>query len=340
MRIGRLIKQRVKKKYSAGPLMLELEPRVLLSADLPGGLAGDDELHDSVLPTTEPAVLADNEGMSPMDVAASATQTLRLVVPIEKRDTSETESAVTQTHELVIVNLNTPDYEVIVDDLVTDRGDGRQFEVVMLDTDRGGIEQLSALLGERTDLDAVHIISHGDDGSISLGNELLDLDALIANSKSIQGWGDAFTDDGDLLIYGCNLAAGADGRAFIDVLGRLTGTDIAASTDLTGLAALGGDWDLEYRQGVIEVDVAVSAEAQSQWGNTLAVTEDLTSFSQSSGAPISVNHTTSGTGRLMMVGVSMNMVGGSETVDTVKWNNTDLTLFDVIQNGQARVELW
>ena len=340
MRIGRLIKQRVKKKYSAGPLMLELEPRVLLSADLPGGLAGDDALHDSVLPTTEPAVLADNEGMSPMDVAASATQTLRLVVPIEKRDTSETESAVTQTHELVIVNLNTPDYEVIVDDLVTDRGDGRQFEVVMLDTDRGGIEQLSALLGERTDLDAVHIISHGDDGSISLGNELLDLDALIANSKSIQGWGDAFTDDGDLLIYGCNLAAGADGRAFIDVLGRLTGTDIAASTDLTGLAALGGDWDLEYRQGVIEVDVAVSAEAQSQWGNTLAVTEDLTSFSQSSGAPISVNHTTSGTGRLMMVGVSMNMAGGSETVDTVKWNNTDLTLFDVIQNGQARVELW
>ena len=340
MRIGRLIKQRVKKKYSAGPLMLELEPRVLLSADLPGGLAGDDALHDSVLPTTEPAVLADNEGMSPMDVAASATQTLRLVVPIEKRDTSETESAVTQTHELAIVNLNTPDYEVIVDDLVTDRGDGRQFEVVMLDTDRGGIEQLSALLGERTDLDAVHIISHGDDGSISLGNELLDLDALIANSKSIQGWGDAFTDDGDLLIYGCNLAAGADGRAFIDVLGRLTGTDIAASTDLTGLAALGGDWDLEYRQGVIEVDVAVSAETQSQWGNTLAVTEDLTSFSQSSGAPISVNHTTSGTGRLMMVGVSMNMAGGSETVDTVKWNNTDLTLFDVIQNGQARVELW
>ena len=173
MKIGRLIKQRVKKKYSAGPLMLELEPRVLLSADLPGG----DVLNDSVAPTTEPAVLADHQGMSPMDVAASATQTLRLVVPVEKRDTSLTDAAVTQTHELVIVNLNTPDYEIIVDDLIADRGDGRQFEVVMLDTERGGIEQLSALLGERTDLDAVHIISHGDDGSIALGNELLDLGA-------------------------------------------------------------------------------------------------------------------------------------------------------------------
>ena len=337
MKIGRLIKQRVKKKYSAGPLMLELEPRVLLSADLPGGLAGDDALHDSVIPTTEPAVLADNEGMSPMDVAASATQTLRLVVPIEKRDTAD--AAVTQTHELVIVNLNTPDYEVIVDDLVTDRGDGRQFEVVILDTDRGGIEQLSALLGERTDLDAVHIISHGDDGSISLGNELLDLDALIANSKSIQGWGDAFTDDGDLLIYGCNLAAGADGRAFIDVLGRLTGADIAASTDLTGLAALGGDWDLEYRQGVIEADVAVSAEAQSQWGHTLAVTEDLTSFGQSGGADVTVTHTTSGTERLMMVGVTINH-NGSNSVQSVQWNNTDLTFFDIVESGDARVELW
>ncbi len=269
MKIGRLLKQRAKKKYSAGPLMLELEPRVLLSADLPGGLAGDEALHDSVLPTTEPAVLANNEGMSPMDVAASATQTLRLVVPVENRGTSTTDAAVTQTHELVIVNLSTPDYEIIVDDLIADRGDGRQFEVVILDTDRGGIEQLSELLGERADLDAVHIISHGNDGSISLGNELLNLDALIANATTIQGWGDAFTAEGDLLIYGCNLAAGADGRAFIDVLGRLTGTDIAASTDLTGAAALGGDWDLEYRQDVIEINVALSTDAQREWAGVL-----------------------------------------------------------------------
>ncbi len=232
MKIGRLLKQRVKKKYSAGPLMLELEPRVLLSADLPGGLAGDEALHDSVLPTTEPAVLAESEGMSPIDVAASATQTLRLVVPVESRNTSTTDAAVTQTHELVIVNLSTPDYEIIVDDLIADRRDGRQFEVVILDADRGGLEQLSALLGERTNLDAVHIISHGDDGSMSLGNELLDLDALTANAEAIQGWGDAFSADGDLLDP--DFASNGSQGWFLTLQARLTESALNPIVDFWG----------------------------------------------------------------------------------------------------------
>ena len=69
-----------------------------------------------------------------------------LFVPVERADAATetndddhwitTDAAVTQTHELVIVNLSTPDYEILVDDLVADRDDGRVFEVVMLDLDR------------------------------------------------------------------------------------------------------------------------------------------------------------------------------------------------------------
>ena len=71
-----------------------------------------------------------------------------LFVPVERADAATetndddhwitTDAAVTQTHELVIVNLSTPDYEILVDDLTADRDDGRVFEVVMLDADRGG----------------------------------------------------------------------------------------------------------------------------------------------------------------------------------------------------------
>jgi hypothetical protein len=49
-------------------------------------------------------------------------------------------------------------------------------------------------------------------------------------------------------IYGCNLAASEDGKALVDSLARLTGTDVAASDDLTGSLDKGGDWELEYRQ--------------------------------------------------------------------------------------------
>jgi hypothetical protein len=49
-----------------------------------------------------------------------------------------------------------------------------------------------------------------------------------------------------------------------------SGADVAASVDLTGAAALGGDWDLEYSQGDIEKEVAFSKEIQQIWTAILA----------------------------------------------------------------------
>ena len=42
-------------------------------------------------------------------------------------------------------------------------------------------------------------------------------------------------------------------------MSRLTGADIAASSDLTGSAGLGGDWELEYATGSIEADAIASS---------------------------------------------------------------------------------
>ncbi len=58
--------------------------------------------------------------------------------------------------------------------------------------------------------------------------------------------------NGDLLLYRCDVAAGGAGHAFIDDLATATGADVAASTDLTGGASLGGDWVLEAKSGVVE----------------------------------------------------------------------------------------
>ena len=67
------------------------------------------------------------------------------------------------------------------------------------------------------------------------------------------------------MIYGCDVAQTDAGRALIDSLARLTGADVAASTDLTGSALLGGDWDLEYANGDIETAVAFGADVQQNW---------------------------------------------------------------------------
>ena len=82
-------------------------------------------------------------------------------------------------------------------------------------------------------------------------------------------WQSALNDEADILLYGCNVAAGAAGQAFVTQLHQLTGADIAASTDLTGTAALGGDWQLEYTQGQIETELAVEASVLETYGATL-----------------------------------------------------------------------
>jgi methionine-rich copper-binding protein CopC len=61
--------------------------------------------------------------------------------------------------------------------------------------------------------------------------------------------GDSLTETGDMLLYGCNVAQGEAGLAFINTLAQFTGADVAASDDATGY---GGDIELEIRSCTIE----------------------------------------------------------------------------------------
>ncbi|MFV2065460.1 MAG: DUF4347 domain-containing protein, partial [Pirellulales bacterium] len=172
--------------------------------------------------------------------------------------------------ELVFVDTSTEDYQMLVNDLLANSGDSREFDVFLLDNSRDGIEQISEVLSAYDDLDAMHFVTHGTDAAVKLGGSWLELDDLDGYAGQIAGWQSALTSDADLLFYGCELAASEDGRTLIDGLSALTGADVAASTDDTGNASLGGDWTLEYTTGAIETDVAVSLEAQQNWFGLLA----------------------------------------------------------------------
>ncbi|MCW3027325.1 MAG: outer rane adhesin like protein, partial [Solirubrobacterales bacterium] len=53
----------------------------------------------------------------------------------------------------------------------------------------------------------------------------------------------------DIEFWGCNVAQGSTGQAFVDTVHTLTGATVGASTDATGAAALGGNWVLEDTTG-------------------------------------------------------------------------------------------
>ncbi len=143
-------------------------------------------------------------------------------------------------------------YEQLVEDIRSANPEGRELEVVLLDSEQDGIEQITDFLRDHEDLDAIHIVSHGSEGAAQLGNAWLTNDSLSSYEGAIGSWADALSEDADLLFYGCDLAAGESGQALVDSISKLTGADVAASIDDTGAAVLGGDWDLEYRAGDIE----------------------------------------------------------------------------------------
>ena len=168
-----------------------------------------------------------------------------------------------QTTEVVFVANDIDRYEQLVHSLREELG--QSVDVVVLNSHEDGIGLITKALSSYSDLSAVHFITHGGDGSVSLGNSQLSNDSLAAFAGAISTWGDALSVDADLLFYGCNLAASSDGVQLVESLHTLTKRDVAASDDISGHDALGGDWDLEVSVGIIQSEVIVSEDLANHW---------------------------------------------------------------------------
>jgi len=143
-------------------------------------------------------------------------------------------------------------------------------EVHRIDAGSDGLAQMAAVLAGRSDIGAVHIVSHGAAGEVRLGTTTLTADSIAAHAGELAGIGAALADDGDLLLYGCESGAGTTGAALVAALAQYTGADVAASTDVTGAAALGGNWLLERSSGTIEAAALGSDGALAGYAGTLA----------------------------------------------------------------------
>lgn len=128
-------------------------------------------------------------------------------------------------------------------------------QLVMLDGRRDGLAQMAAHLASELPgrVAAIHLFTHGEDGRLFLGSSTLDTEALAVPGirALLRQMGAALAADGELLLYGCEVAAGAAGREFVRQLASLTGANVAASASPTGAAGLGGDWSLAHRTGPI-----------------------------------------------------------------------------------------
>ncbi|MBX2884560.1 MAG: DUF4347 domain-containing protein, partial [Granulosicoccus sp.] len=126
-------------------------------------------------------------------------------------------------------------------------------DVILIDHKSDGLQQIAQALAHRTNINSIHILSHGKPGEINLGRAPIDISSLGRHAS-----GDfalirsALAEDADILLYGCNVAFGDSGTQFVRQLAAVTDADIAASDDLTGALKHGANWELEISHGSIE----------------------------------------------------------------------------------------
>ncbi len=149
--------------------------------------------------------------------------------------------------------------------------------VLILDSGSDGLTQISNYLATLSNagtqnfvpLQSLQIISHGSAGKLLLGSSTITTSNLSLYSKQLASIGSNLTDTGDILLYGCDVAANKPGLDFINQIAALTSADVAASNDVTGSATLGGNWQLEVATGTIESALALNTATLNSYSSTL-----------------------------------------------------------------------
>ncbi|MCB1965970.1 MAG: DUF4347 domain-containing protein, partial [Candidatus Accumulibacter sp.] len=157
----------------------------------------------------------------------------------------------TAIRQVAFIDSRITDHQTVLAELA------REAEWFVLDADEDGIEQMARILAGYRKLDAIQVFSHGSPGTLYLGSTVLNSGNLADYESRFAAVGTSLTETGDILLYGCNVAQGDHGLQFINSLAQATGADVAASTDLTGSAVLGGNWALEASAGTIEAETQI-----------------------------------------------------------------------------------
>ncbi|MGF2014138.1 DUF4347 domain-containing protein, partial [Nostoc sp. DedVER01b] len=173
---------------------------------------------------------------------------------------------------LVFIDSAIQDIQNLIEGVVADA------QVVVLHPEVDGVMQITQTLQNQPQIGTIHLVAHGSPGCLCLGNAQLSLKTLESYAPELRTWREAMSQQGQMLLYGCHLAAGEMGAEFVQKLHQLTGVKIAASTTAIGNAADGGNWELDVRleraasEVKTELPLAFRTEAMAAYAGVLNTT--------------------------------------------------------------------
>ncbi|MEA5467727.1 CHAT domain-containing protein [Spirulina sp. 06S082] len=184
------------------------------------------------------------------------------------------------TVTLFAEDLNVPlDYIFIdssIEDYQTLLYGGKEGTVsVVITPEENGISvisnQLSIIPEAGNKVEEVHIVTEGNEGNFWLGKDFVSAENIDQYREQLQHWRSGLSASADILLYSCFTALGEAGNILIYAIATETRADVAASTNLTGNATLGGDWILEKSTGNIEASLGFTPSVLENYQGRLAV---------------------------------------------------------------------
>ncbi|MBF2078919.1 MAG: DUF4347 domain-containing protein [Synechococcales cyanobacterium T60_A2020_003] len=168
-------------------------------------------------------------------------------------------------HTLVVVDSGLDNYQHLAAGVL------EGAEVLVLDQHQDGIAQITQFLQTHQDIHALHILSHATPGVLALGTTHLSLLNLGNYAQSLQAWSNTLSSQAEIWLYGCQLAATDLGRSLVQRIAHLTQPAIAASDTLTGVSALGGDWNLAVQTAPIKTRPALAEHTMATYAAVMAL---------------------------------------------------------------------
>src|SRR6266851_3981042 len=251
--------------------VMALEPRVMYDAAAGAvvGTAVIDPTHatDSTTATSTivSAVVPPATDVShPTDMNATTSTAVSGLAPLAVTGAAPADSS--SGHQIVFIDPHVPDYQILA------AGVKPGEEVVVLDANTDGVKQIADWLAghDEHNVDAIHIVSHGEDGTIRLGSTILAANDINQFSQPLAAIGAALKPGGDILLYGCDVGQGAAGDIFMVEMSMATGgAHIAAASHLVGAADQGGSWNLNVQLGSIDVGNPFTAATLAAFNDIL-----------------------------------------------------------------------
>ncbi|NEP58091.1 MAG: DUF4347 domain-containing protein, partial [Symploca sp. SIO2G7] len=175
-------------------------------------------------------------------------------------------SALSQQQEgagmLVVIDPRVEAYQMLAE------GVHEGANVLILDPNQDGIEQITQTLASYPTSTSLHIVCHGAPGNLHLGDTFLNGANLEQYRQQLQTWEVA-----EIFFYACNLAAEAVPRSqsFLSRFHQLTGAKIAASANKIGNALKGGCWYLEHQIGQMSSRLAFESAVMQAYPGVLPI---------------------------------------------------------------------